>query len=58
VANTYFQEILWDAEEGRSIGLSYFKERELKDDIIRKFQLGYSPERRMRSQHMLGERIY
>lgn len=46
VANTYFQEILWDAEEGRSIGLAYFKERELKDDIIRKFQLGYSPEKK------------
>jgi hypothetical protein len=24
-------------EEGRSIGLSYFKERELRDDIIKKF---------------------
>ena len=46
VANTYFQEILWDGEEGRSIGLAYFKERELKDDIIRKFQLGYSPEKK------------
>ncbi|WP_126654027.1 DNA primase [Chryseobacterium aureum] len=46
VANTYFQEILWDDHEGRSIGLSYFKERELKDDIIRKFQLGYSPEKK------------
>jgi DNA primase len=46
VANTYFQEILWDDEDGRSIGLSYFKERELKDDIIRKFQLGYSPEKK------------
>lgn len=46
VANTYFQEILWDDKEGRSIGLSYFKERELKDDIIRKFQLGYSPEKK------------
>lgn len=46
VANTYFQEILWDNKEGRSIGLSYFKERELKDDIINKFQLGYSPEQK------------
>lgn len=46
VANTYFQEILWDDQEGRSIGLSYFKERELKDDIIKKFQLGYSPEKK------------
>ncbi|MDR4953717.1 DNA primase [Chryseobacterium sp. ES2] len=46
VANTYFQEILWEEHEGRSIGLSYFKERELKDDIIKKFQLGYSPEKK------------
>ncbi|MCJ7935266.1 MAG: DNA primase [Chryseobacterium sp.] len=46
VANNYFQEILWSAEDGRSIGLSYFKERELKDDIIKKFQLGYSPEKK------------
>ena len=44
VANTFFQDQLWESEEGKSIGLSYFKERELKDDIIRKFQLGYSPE--------------
>ncbi|KFF26764.1 DNA primase [Chryseobacterium vrystaatense] len=46
VANSYFQEILWDSEEGRSIGLAYFRERELKDDIIRKFQLGYSVEQK------------
>ncbi|SIQ77122.1 DNA primase [Chryseobacterium sp. RU37D] len=46
VANNYFQEILWDSEEGKSIGLAYFKERELKDEIIRKFQLGYSPEQK------------
>ncbi|WP_374464530.1 DNA primase [Chryseobacterium sp.] len=46
VANTYFQVILWDDQEGRSIGLSYFKERELRDDIIKKFQLGYSPEKK------------
>ncbi|CAA7193776.1 DNA primase [Chryseobacterium potabilaquae] len=46
VANNYFQEILWDSEEGKSIGLSYFKERELRDDIIKKFQLGYSPEKK------------
>lgn len=46
VANDYFQNILWENQEGRSIGLSYFRERELKDDIIRKFQLGYSPEKK------------
>jgi len=46
IANEYFQNILWENEEGKSIGLSYFRERELKDDIIRKFQLGYSPEKK------------
>ncbi|WBV56564.1 DNA primase [Chryseobacterium daecheongense] len=46
VANDYFQNFLWGAEEGKSIGLAYFRERELKDDIIKKFQLGYSPEKK------------
>lgn len=46
IANDYFQNILWENEEGKSIGLSYFRERELKDDIIKKFQLGYSPEKK------------
>ncbi|MFC7348250.1 DNA primase [Chryseobacterium zhengzhouense] len=46
VANDFFQNILWENEEGRAIGLSYFRERELKDDIIRKFQLGFSPEKK------------
>lgn len=43
VANNFFQEQLHQTEEGKSIGLSYFKERELKNEIIHKFQLGYSP---------------
>ena len=46
VANNFYQEILWENEEGKAIGLSYFKERELHDDIIKKFQLGYSPEKK------------
>ena len=46
VANNFYQEQLYETEEGRSIGYSYFKERELKDDIIQKFQLGYSPEKK------------
>ena len=46
VANTFFQENLWETEEGKTIALSYFKERELHDDIIKKFQLGYSPEKK------------
>lgn len=46
IANTFFQENLWETEEGKTIALSYFKERELHDDIIKKFQLGYSPEKK------------
>ena len=44
-ANKWFQEQLWNTQEGQAIGLSYFHERGLRDDIIRKFQLGYSPEK-------------
>ena len=43
--NQWFQQQLWETEEGKAIGLSYFRERGLRDDIIRKFQLGYSPEK-------------
>ncbi|UOE42371.1 DNA primase [Chryseobacterium suipulveris] len=46
VANDFFQNQLFESEEGKAVGYSYFKERELRDEIIRKFQLGYSPEQR------------
>lgn len=44
VAIDFYQHQLWDTEEGKLIGVSYFKERELTDDTLKKFQLGYSPE--------------
>jgi DNA primase len=44
-AQKYFSRQL-ETEEGRAIGLSYFRKRGFRDDIIRLFQLGYSPERR------------
>lgn len=44
-ANKWFQNQLWETKEGQAIGLSYFRERGLRDDIIRKYQLGYSPEK-------------
>lgn len=44
-ANQWFQDQLWNTAEGKAIGLSYFRERGLRDDIIRKYQLGYSPEK-------------
>lgn len=43
-ASKFFQEQMWNSEEGKSIGLSYFKERGFRDDIIKKFELGYSPD--------------
>lgn len=45
-AHTYFQDTLHETSEGQQIGLSYFRERGFRDDIIRKFQLGYSLEKR------------
>ncbi|MFP4024398.1 MAG: DNA primase [Thiohalospira sp.] len=41
-ANSYFQEKLHKHTDGRAIGLSYFKERGFREDIIKKFELGYS----------------
>jgi DNA primase len=43
-AKSYFHDILLNAEEGKAIGLSYFKERGFTNDTIKKFSLGYSPE--------------
>lgn len=40
-AQKTFTERLWSHEQGRAIGLSYFVERGFREDIIRKFQLGY-----------------
>jgi DNA primase len=45
-AHKYFMKNLSDTDEGRAIGLSYFHERAYRDDIINKFQLGYSKEQR------------
>jgi DNA primase len=45
-AQRYFTETMMNTDEGKSIGLGYFKERDLRDDIIAKFQLGYSLEER------------
>lgn len=43
-AAKFFQEAMWETEEGTNIGLSYFKERGFTPEIIRKFELGYSPD--------------
>jgi len=43
-AKTYFHDTLLNTEEGKAIGLSYFKERGFTHETIVKFGLGYSPE--------------
>ena len=43
-AAKFFQQQMWETEAGQSIGLSYFRERGYREDIIKKFELGYSPE--------------
>jgi len=44
-AQKYFEQILHETEEGKAVGLSYFRERVFNDNTIRKFQLGYSLEK-------------
>ncbi len=41
-AAKYFQTILQEDVDGRAIGMQYFRSRGFRDDIIRKFQLGFS----------------
>jgi len=41
-ANAYFQKVLHKTDQGKAIGLSYFKERGFTEETINKFQLGYS----------------
>ncbi|MCH2197402.1 MAG: DNA primase [Flavobacteriales bacterium] len=43
-AANYFEKELWGGEEGQAVGLSYFQERGFRDDIMKKFKLGYCPE--------------
>ncbi len=45
-ASNFFQKNLNETDEGKSVGLGYFRSRGFRDDIINKFQLGYSPEQR------------
>ncbi len=44
VAAKWYAEQLHETDQGKAIGLSYFKERGFTDETIKKFHLGYSPE--------------
>lgn len=43
-AAKFFSHTMWETQAGQTIGLGYFKERGFRDDIIKKFELGYSPD--------------
>ncbi|MBR4433305.1 MAG: DNA primase [Bacteroidaceae bacterium] len=43
-ARKWFEDQLWNTDDGRAVGLAYFRSRGFRDDIIHKFQLGYCPE--------------
>ncbi len=45
-AQKYFSQSLFEKEEGQDIALSYLKQRGFREEIIRKFQLGYCTEER------------
>ena len=44
-ANKWFNDQLWNTPEGTAVAMSYLRQRGLREDIIRKFQIGYSPEK-------------
>ena len=45
-AQNFFDEQLFQTEEGQNIALTYLKERGFREDIIKKFQIGYNPSTR------------
>ena len=44
-AQRWFEEQLWETEDGQAIGLSYFRERGYTDETIKEFGLGYCPDK-------------
>ena len=44
-SNKWFQTQLFDTSEGAAVGMAYLRQRGIREDIIKKFQLGYSPEK-------------
>jgi DNA primase len=45
-AQKFFSDYLFNSEDGQDIGLSYLKQRGFREEIIKKFQLGFNPEAR------------
>lgn len=52
----YFSDLLHNHPDGQAIGMQYFRSRGFRDDIIRKFQLGYDlPDRTLLSRTAIGK---
>lgn len=45
-AQQFFSQQLFETEEGTSVALTYLKERGFREEVIKKFQIGYSPRQR------------
>lgn len=43
-AQKFFSQYMWNENEGRAVGLAYFRERSFRDDILKKFEVGFAPE--------------
>ena len=56
-ASSYFASQL-DGDEGRAVGLGYYRNRGFRDDILKKFELGYSPEKRTAFTEEAGKNGY
>jgi len=56
-ATTFFTQQL-NTEEGRAVGMGYFRNRGFRDDILKKFELGYSPEKRTAFSEEAGKKGY
>lgn len=44
-AAEYFVNTLWNTDEGKSVGLAYLRSRGITDEMIKKFKIGYCPDR-------------
>ena len=42
-ARDWFKNQLWETQDGKAIGLAYFRNRGFRDDILERFQVGYCP---------------
>jgi len=56
-ASSYFESQL-NSDEGRAVGQAYFRNRGFRDDILKKFALGYSPEKRTAFTEEAGKNGY